>query len=418
MATKMKVRERALNDSCHYFPIYTYNPTTKVTKLSTPGDTGSTTIFRGRQFTASEGHRKNRKSGNYVEGGPFYTIRCVPDFQWVYANIQRKRPNGEIEKIFSPISVPHFPVIVPETGIPKYGSFKDLDPWGARAIAYSDPNRPNAELGAALGEIAKDKKVPIPGIQGWRRRTEIAKAAGSEYLNAVFGWLPLVRDILDTFDSIQGYNNILHNFHYNSGKDERREFAFDKVIQESETVTSTKAHAKTGGGTGFWDDSLPGTSTIHVETTIDRWFSGSFTYHAGEADRISKMLGIGSNLERLFGLSLNPDVLWELAPWSWAIDWFSDASEVIHNFTSMELGDSVMRYGFIMEEISRKEFYNLDYHGLKKDCGFNSPIPTSTNEITLKRRTEANPFGFGVEWSGLSPTQLAITAALGITRLR
>jgi hypothetical protein len=38
-------------------------------------------------------------------------------------------------------------------------------------------------------------------------------------------------------------------------------------------------------------------------------------------------------------------------------------------------------------------------------------------EVVTKRRTEANPFGFGVSWKGLSPFQLSIAAALGISRL-
>jgi ABC-type polysaccharide/polyol phosphate export permease len=33
-----------------------------------------------------------------------------------------------------------------------------------------------------------------------------------------------------------------------------------------------------------------------------------------------------------------------------------------------------------------------------------------------KQRYRANPFGFGITWDGLSPLQLAIAAALGITR--
>jgi hypothetical protein len=38
-------------------------------------------------------------------------------------------------------------------------------------------------------------------------------------------------------------------------------------------------------------------------------------------------------------------------------------------------------------------------------------------ESVEKSRSPANPFGFGIGWEDLSPTQLAITAAIGITRL-
>lgn len=417
VATAPKKRERPIIDECQHGDSYS---TTKagVKTLLTPG---KLTRCVGRQITVSEGHRRmpKKKGGNYVEGGPFYTVKRVPNIQWVNAHLTWLRLNGSTATYSGPLICPFLPQTMSDSTVPKYGSDSDLDPIGAEAITYSNPAKPNAQLGVALAEIAKDRSVPIPGMQGWKRRTEIAKAAGSEYLNAVFGWLPLVEEIQNTFDSIAGYNNILHNYHFNSGKDERREFGFDPVITETNTTISTKAEAYSGAGTGPGDKAtVKGEATVHTEKVINRWFSGSFTYHAGEADRIPKMLGVGSDAERLFGLSLTPDILWELSPWSWAIDWFSNASQVINNFTTMELGDQVMRYGFIMEEISIKEFYNLSHHGLNSDSGFNGTIPTSIFETTLKRRKEANPFGFGVKWEGLSPTQLAITAALGITRLR
>jgi len=70
------------------------------------------------------------------------------------------------------------------------------------------------------------------------------------------------------------------------------------------------------------------------------------------------------------------------------------------------------------------------YHTEYNDCFWQSLIKKSPLKIgkfsagncqigqktVHKSRFPANPFGFGVGWEGLSPTQLAITAALGITR--
>jgi hypothetical protein len=58
-----------------------------------------------------------------------------------------------------------------------------------------------------------------------------------------------------------------------------------------------------------------------------------------------------------------------------------------------------------------------------KSGGFNvsGPVDVGTYECgyetVTKVRIPAGPFGFSIGWEGLSPTQLAITAALGITRL-
>jgi hypothetical protein len=74
-----------------------------------------------------------------------------------------------------------------------------------------------------------------------------------------------------------------------------------------------------------------------------------------------------------------------------------------------------MRYGFIMEETSIVDTYTMSGTGIR---GVTGTVPPAQVTYTVKRRREANPFGFGLSWDGLSPTQLAITAALGITHLR
>jgi len=127
------------------------------------------------------------------------------------------------------------------------------------------------------------------------------------------------------------------------------------------------------------------------------------------------MIGAGSEAEKLLGLPLTPDVVWELTPWSWAIDWFSNAGSVISNVSAFKLGGLVMRYGYIMEETTITDTYSMASAGFLDDTG---PVPPSTITYTVKRRREANPFGFGLSWDGLSPSQMLITAALGITRLR
>jgi hypothetical protein len=118
----------------------------------------------------------------------------------------------------------------------------------------------------------------------------------------------------------------------------------------------------------------------------------------------------------LLGTTLTPDVLWELTPWSWAVDWFSNAGEVVNNFTNMSVNGLVMRYGYMMEEKTSTKTYILDRCALNGLS--NSAPPPSSVTMTSKVRAPANPFGFGLSWEGLSPQQLLITAALGITHLR
>lgn len=372
--------------------------------------------WKGIQRTVSEGHKKTK--GRYLEGGPFFTERISADIGVRHITLQHV---SGWPKYSGAACVP----LVPQTaysGI-KQGSLDSsyLDPIGATAVSLSEPTNPNAQLGVALGELTRDG-LPIPGIQAWRRRTEVAKAAGSEYLNAVFGWLPLVSDIKDTAQSVLDKNTILKGYRENAGgRGVRREFEFPVEKTTSENFLGKTTALVCGGATTFnYPPAVPVPVTCTTTTEVRRWFSGAFTYASPDSnDAIGRMLGIGSEAEKLFGLSLTPDIVWELTPWSWAVDWFTNAGDVINNLSAFKLGGLIMRYGYIMEETTMTKVYSMPEPGISDGKYLLAgSMPSSTVTSVTKRRRPANPFGFGLSWDGLSPSQLLITAALGITRLR
>jgi hypothetical protein len=116
----------------------------------------------------------------------------------------------------------------------------------------------------------------------------------------------------------------------------------------------------------------------------------------------------------LLGIRITPEVLWNLAPWSWAIDWFSNLGDVVSNLSDWATDGLALRYGYIMEHKSIYVTYSL--------VGKPRFLPEGTFASDViayretKRREKATPFGFGLDWNTFSPRQLAIAAALGITR--
>jgi hypothetical protein len=117
--------------------------------------------------------------------------------------------------------------------------------------------------------------------------------------------------------------------------------------------------------------------------------------------------------DKLFNLSLTPDVLWNLTPWSWAIDWASNTGDVLAYIGDVAAQGLVMQYGYFMEHTVQKVEYSLSgvvFH----DQPIN--VPNAKLVTETKSRTRANPFGFGITWDGLSAIQAAILAAIGITR--
>ncbi|DAD51434.1 TPA_asm: maturation protein [ssRNA phage Zoerhiza.4_21] len=403
-------KERSYNQVVQFPPIVQYSGSTRIGNFNPV----NTATFKGRQVTDSSGHKRGR-NGRYYSGGPFSTFLIKPVVSTRIVKLEGER-NGLNNKYLGPICIP-----ITNSGYSGIdgsvfsSSSSYLDPIGATAISIVDPTNPNSQLGVDLGEIVLDRKLPIPGIPTWERRTKLAKAAGSEYLNMEFGWKPLVDDMKNVAQSVKDGNKIMENYQAASGTLVHREFAFDDIVERSESVVSGGTqctYASNAIQPAF--HGTPAPLTLQSETTIKRWFSGSFIYADASPTKVGECLGIGSEADKLFGLTLTPDTIWQLTPWSWAADWFSNTGNVISNATSFGLAGLVMRYGYIMEEKSTLMTYHMPQTGLK---GVSGPPPPAQVVFTTKRRREANPFGFGVSWEGLTPTQIAITAALGITRL-
>lgn len=108
---------------------------------------------------------------------------------------------------------------------------------------------------------------------------------------------------------------------------------------------------------------------------------------------------------------MTPEVLWELAPWSWAVDWFSNTGDVIHNISTLGYDGLVMEYGYMMTHTQ----YDRRVEATALVNGVSVSARTVSRRET-KRRTVATPYGFGIDDTTLSPRQLAILAALGLSR--
>lgn len=145
-----------------------------------------------------------------------------------------------------------------------------------------------------------------------------------------------------------------------------------------------------------------------------QWFSGAFTYYLPDSDELGGLGRLALEADRLFGVV--PDIadLWNLIPWSWLVDWFVNVGPVLQNLANYSKYGLVMPYGYMMEHTIVEYQYTFT-PSVKTDKivggGVNLVIVDET-----KKRVQASPFGFGVTWDGFNPGQLAILAALGLSR--
>lgn len=392
----------------------------------------STDVGGEKQITVSESHRRNPKTGHYDAGGPFYTSR-VTDFskfghlnrsysftanRWYTGPVGGRRPTST-----------EMAAIGYKNTSKSYGDKMEssMISDGTTAISLCNPINSASDLGVSLAEAHREGLPSIPGVPTWKERTRILRGAGSEFLNAEFGWLSLVSEIGDVVKAARTSRDIMNQYHHGEGRNTHRRFDFplDRYYQEMDVgvVIPRFVGPPTSFESGIPDRITP-TAKVSLLRETKRWFEGCFTYALpSSTNSWRKALGFGSNADQLFGLALSPDILWELTPWSWAVDWFSNAGEVVNNVTNFGLAGLVMRYGYMMTETVERVSLDIGpYPWLgKSDSGkainrYSDPCSAGYESVT-KRRVPASPFGFSVGWEGLSPTQLAITAALGITRL-
>jgi hypothetical protein len=286
-----------------------------------------------------------------------------------------------------------------------------------------------ANLTTFLGETIKDGLPTIPGVRGWEERARILAKAGDEFLNVVFGWEPLLSDIRSTAKAIRHAHAVMKQFERDAGRVVRRSYVFPTTTDSNTVLLSANAQPYLGTtlGEGQGESScnwsyISDTGKLWKTTkTVRRtWFSGAFTYHIPGTFPKS-MTDAFVESQKVFGLSLNPQTLWELTPWSWAVDWVTNAQDVLTNLSARAQYGQVLRYGYIMEHTMSMDIYSFQRTSFPDvsvggivSSGMN--VPTLIVKTETKKRRGANPYGFGITWEGLNATQLAILGALGITK--
>jgi hypothetical protein len=294
---------------------------------------------------------------------------------------------------------------------------------GTTAIARCKPTNHVSNVANDLYEIRQGQLPELPGRRLWKDKVSRARNIGHEYLNKEFGWEPLVADIHSACYAAVNSHRLLEEYENNSGKAVRRSYAYPS----ESSVTSADAGPWDGycapalGRPAFVDGGIPQPHLlIQTKLTVETWFSGSFTYYIpGVYTARNGVSRAAFAASHLLGLEPTPEVIWQCAPWTWALDWFSNAGDCVSILSDMAVDGLVLNYGYIMEHLFYEITYALDAPSRFRDIkGGRIPAAPIHVYYESKRRQAATPFGFEVGWQGLSLRQMAITAALGLTKLR
>ncbi len=297
---------------------------------------------------------------------------------------------------------------------------------GVKAMKETRPTKSVANLAQMLAELTLDlPRLPYDALTSIRSAGDLRRKSGGEYLNVVFGWQPLVSDVLKICEAIVKSEAIVTQFMRDAGQNVRRTFKFDEeriytpisnVPNQLLAFPLLSANPygdliKTAGGSTI--GGLRGAVTTSQETVQSYWFSCAWTYFMDDGTDAISRLRTGAQLaKKVLGLKLDLELLWELAPWSWMADWFVNIGDLIVVNNALANDSLVLRYGYLTRKIQSKRV--ASHPGIRFANGSTGEI-RNVYHTRQTKRVRATPYGFGLTTGDLTVTQWAILAALGMT---
>jgi len=293
---------------------------------------------------------------------------------------------------------------------------------GGNGFRQGSPTKKEGHLLQAILELRQD----FPHIFGSTvlKHGFTPHSVGDEYLNAQFGVFPTLRDIHSVARSIKQISKSAGRFAAASGTINRRRVnLYDRESLHS-PIPMAPPSSMIGPVDGqpmddlFYDRNL-WKAFVYDQRRHKSWFVGGYSYHVSEAHNF--LGNIGKYLEladHALGLDYDIKTAYDLAPFSWLFDWFTDFGSFVQSVNLLSSDNLVLQYGYVMHEDIATRIREVQTP-IRSDMiaeGWKVPsVALSTATIHTKRRTATGPYGFG-QTSGFSNQQYAILGALGMTK--
>lgn len=295
---------------------------------------------------------------------------------------------------------------------------------GVAAIAATQPTNPASTFGVGLLSTTIEGLPRIPG-QIFHIGEDFMRNLAHGHLSVNFDWLPFISDLRSSIHAMLNASRILRQYQRDSGRMVRRSFHFPEEhsftkMGESFTIN---INAPSGGSSTAWSNMVFGTGGVsktsrYVETIRRTYFKGAYTYFLPPIkDRLDWLQEYEQKANHLLGLELTPTLLWQLAPWSWLIDWKLNVGQNLKTFSNFHTDGLVLRYGYLMVHTITNNIISVN--ALKTSTSTNvwqSIDPTVVYSSERKERIRSTPYGFGVDPASFTTKQWSILGALGMTR--
>lgn len=359
------------------------------------------------------------------EGGPFCVRKVVYSPGVVggrssstYESTKNGTKGGTVCDGFT-IYVPSAPTSLP-TQVACENSAKE---FGASAWKRYAPHPHSISLAESFFELKETFKSTLSVAKALRRIHVTARKPNrlndlaSGYLGLEFGWKPFVSDLIKLLNSIKRIDEqIASAQRLNNRWVNRSGSMLETSTKLGVTPISITPHV---APSNYTTDHKSIVTTVKEERV---WFKGRFRYFV-PALQDDRYIGKVEAIPIIWDINLSPYNLWQLVPWSWLLDWFSNTGDIVYNMSQIATHNLVAKYAYLMRSTetkaerfatwTAKNTHRVDGKG---ETQYTPMGGVSSTSVITKTRVAASPFGFNLSLPDLSDWQVSILIALGLAR--
>jgi len=374
----------------------------------------------------------------YTAGGPFRTLKinyCEP-YYGIFGKGAYERNDKAFRYVggFGPPSNLQFGGDLPVSDlnvvlVENSSLFPSMGTLGDQAWQRAKPKLEQADgfvflaEGKELGPMLKQTSQSLSeawktmgGVTAFKRNiiTQMRpKKIADDFLNYQFGWKPFLNDLRKFDNLIQNSVKYADKIRRDNGRWVRRK------VTLGDNTTFRLLNAGTGvslspGLANDYFESTPKWELYESERT-HVYAVGRFKYYRPEFDVPEGQLDVWNAVMQaitMSGLRPTPSNVYQAVPWSWAIDWMSNIGQHVDYYSDVWADSLACEYFFVMQHrvVTRKFRQTLPFPTGLKVLEFDRVIDSK------QRQSGLGPYGYSLTWDQLTPRQLAIAGALGISR--
>lgn len=323
-----------------------------------------------------------------------------------------------------------------------------LQDYGTDLINATSPVQSMVDLLVTIAEtVHEGLPKPLASVitrKGVKNRSAVIQKIGSEYLGYIFGVRPLLSDIRGTIDALNQANRIVGQWITDNQRQVRRRRRLKTIHSPSNTSYTLEGGSSIGytglvpaaapSGFSYYGWALGNSNWRYTRNKLQNittkiTFSSAFEYDLSlllPDDKVGLLdKGNASDdelksylLEYLLGIhtsQIGPELVWNLMPWSWMIDWFTNVGTVLDNLRARTSVGMQIDWAYVKAVQERWCRYTEVVEN-RTTGAFVASQDWELKQLYV-RRLKASPFGFKVSFDGFTSNQIGTLAALAAARL-